>query len=168
MLCNWDAFKCCHQPHLIQQSAGKMSCDFNQRGKQIIMLNTHLPPHPIKLQAAPSHAAVEPTHPPHLLLAPPSLLHSHPHSPFLPPCLMALLLPQPMGPADLSLAEPPPFSSLIGRGGRGRGHGGGEALPGPPLHAGQTWASKHRYTNTGKQTQIPPKKHRPRRHEKAN
>ena len=64
---------------------------------------------------------------------------------------MALLLPQPMGPAALSLAEPPPFSSLIGRGGRGRGHGGGEALPGPPLHAGQantdiqTQANKHKY-----------------------
>ena len=75
-----------------------------------------------------------------------SLPHSHSWSPLLPPGLMALLLPQPMGPALLSLVELPPFSSLIGGDSRGRGHGGGEALHG--------WASSTCRTTLSKFSQI--------------
>ena len=139
---------------MIQPSAGRMSCDFTSVVQESTFSSAHLPTTSAdqtpgcassccQLPALPATSAHPPT----------TLLHSHPHSPFLPPCLMALLLPQPMGPAALSLAEAPPFSSLIGRGGRGRGHGGGEALLGwASTTCRQTLANEHRQANTDKQT----------------
>ena len=140
---------------MIQPSAGRMSCDFTSVVQESTFSSAHLPTTSADQTPGCASSCCQPCQPcqqPQLTLSPPFFtLHSH--SLFLPPCLMALLLPQPMGPAALSLAEAPPFSSLIGRGGRGRGHGGGEALLGwASTTCRQTLANEHRQANTDKQT----------------
>ena len=92
---------------LIEPSADKMSCDFtsNQLVQESTFPSTSQPPTSNSMLLQPTNLATylseDPPHP----QTPLSLLHSHPHSPLLPPCLMALLLPQPMGPPALSLVE---------------------------------------------------------------
>ena len=126
---------------LIEPSADKMSCDFTSN--QLVQESTFpsTSPPPTSNSRLPTS---QPTLPPtsvkiHLTLKPPPL--SFTLTPTLPCCLHASWLCSCLSPWDLPpshWSKPPPFSVLIGRGGRGRGHGGGEALPGPPLHAGQT------------------------------
>ena len=71
----------------------------------------------------------------------------------LPRCLHASWLCSCLSPWDLlpsHWSKPPPFSLLIGRGARGRGHGGAEALHG--WWASTTWMGKAEEANTDRQT----------------
>ena len=143
---------------LIEPSADKMSCDFTS--SLLVQESTF----PSTSQPPTSNSRLptsQPTLPPtsvkiHLTLKPPSLFFTL--TPTLPCCLHASWLCSCLSPWDLPpshWSKPPPFSVLIGRGGRGRGHGGAEALLG--WWASTTWANLGQQTLTHRDTQTPGK-----------